>query len=168
MLQKNTLDRMTEIMEQNGLVTYLLSQYLNYNPRFLTADTVLEFAKDCNLEESDAFRILFCAACGLDTAENKEHRQIEQQYFVTGFHALDVADYTSNPYYQTIHIPQIKKGRWELRTASYAPYEPFVCGHPILTKEFREIPQIGFFKEDFSFPAVLENGVEWMTITPKR
>ena len=30
----------------------------------------------------------------------------------------------------------------------------------------REIPPLGFFKEDFEFPAVLEDGNEWMTLTP--
>ena len=41
-----------------------------------------------------------------------------------------------------------------------------MCNDIIQTKEGRQIPQIGFFEEEFKFPAVLENGRIWMTITP--
>ncbi len=30
----------------------------------------------------------------------------------------------------------------------------------------KELPHIGFFEEEFSYPAVYENGREWMTVTP--
>ena len=33
-------------------------------------------------------------------------------------------------------------------------------------EDFKEIPPLGFFTEDFFFPAVLEGGNEWMTLTP--
>ena len=36
----------------------------------------------------------------------------------------------------------------------------------ILYDNFREVPPLGFFKEEFDFPAVLEDGNEWMTLTP--
>ncbi len=166
MISSNTLRRLTEIMEQNDLVTYALSQYLNYHPRFLSSETVFEFAKECNLSIEDAFRTLFCAACGLDTADNRIHRQLDRLYFQTGLSLRHTDDYQNDPYYQTIRIPQVKKGRWELKQLSYAPFEPFVCGHPIVTTELREIPQIGYFAEEFTFPAVLEDGTEWMTVTP--
>ena len=32
--------------------------------------------------------------------------------------------------------------------------------------DFTEYPPLGFFREKFEFPAVLENGNEWMTLTP--
>lgn len=166
MLPNNSMERLCAVMEQNGLVTYLLSRYLNEMPRLLTADEVEGFAKKCELDRDIAFRALFSAACGLDAADNREHRQIERLYFNTGLHALDTKTYTENPYWQTIHIKEQKRGRWELCEHHYEPYEPFVCGHPVVTPEFREIPQIGYFTERFSFPAVLENGVEWMTVTP--
>ena len=36
----------------------------------------------------------------------------------------------------------------------------------IIKNNFAEIPPIAFFEEGFSFPAVLEDGNEWMTLTP--
>ena len=166
MLPKNRMALIEESMTQNHDVTQALARYLNDTPRLLTADMVESFAKECELETDDAFRILFCAACGLDTAENRTHRILEREYFVRGLHALQTDEFTNDPYYKTIRIKPQKKGRWELRESHYEPYEPFVCGHPTVTEDFREIFQIGYFKERFSFPAVLENGIEWMTITP--
>ena len=36
----------------------------------------------------------------------------------------------------------------------------------IIKEDFTEIPPLGFFTESFHFPAILENGNEWMTLTP--
>ena len=166
MIPKSPMERILEVADQNDLVTYALAQYLNRTPRLLSDGTVERFARECELDTDEAFRVLFCAACGLDTADNRLHRLLEREYFITGLHALEPNEYVNNPYYQTIHIREQKQGRWELRESCYEPYEPFVCGHLQVTREFREIAQIGYFKERFTFPAVLEDGIEWMTITP--
>ena len=49
---------------------------------------------------------------------------------------------------------------------SLAPWEGFVYNDPVLLADFTEIPSIGFFRERFSFPAVLQKGREWMTLMP--
>jgi hypothetical protein len=41
-----------------------------------------------------------------------------------------------------------------------------VVGLSGLNSDFSEIPPLGFFTEKFSFPAILEDGNEWMTLTP--
>ena len=163
---KSELNRTVEIMEDNYFVTKSLAQYLNFTPRLLDKKTVDDFATECDLDTDCAFRTLFCAACGLDTADSKRDRMLEREYFTEDLHALDPSVYASDPYYQQIRIQPQKLGRWELRESHYEPYEPFVCGHLRVTKDFREKAQIGYFKNRFSFPAVLENGIEWMTITP--
>ncbi len=160
------MKKICEIMEENHRITYALAQYLNFTPRMLDEDTVKNFANECDIDLECAFRVLFCAACGLDTADNKNDRRLEREYFTRDLHSLDPTVYAANPYYQRIRIQPQKLGRWELRESYYAPFEPFVCGHLRVTADFREIAQIGYFKERFSFPAVLEDGIEWMTITP--
>ena len=47
-----------------------------------------------------------------------------------------------------------------------APYEPFVCRDFKVLPDGRMLPQIAFFTEKYPFPAVLENGREWMTLQP--
>ena len=160
------MERLTQIMEDNSLIVRILSEYINYHPRFLTREMVEDLASSCRVSKDEAFRTLFAAACGLDTVDNRSHRLLEQQYFIPGVRRIDPLPYQSDAYVKTVRFPNVKHKKWELCTHSYAPYEPFVCNHPVLTKELREIPQIGYFEEEFIFPAVLENGVEWMTVTP--
>lgn len=163
---RNDQNSLREVMEQNDLVTYAYSQYLNRTPRFLTADMVESLASDCDLSRDEAFLTLFAAACGFDTAAERSHREIERAYIRTGVRRLDPEIYRGDRYYQTVKFPEKKMGKWEMRQEFYAPYEPFVRTHPVLTEQFRSIPQLGYFDESFAFPAILENGVEWMTVTP--
>ena len=161
-----TLEQIKKSMWENDLIVRLLSEYINLRPRFLNTEMVQSLAKECEIDTDDAFRILLCAACGLDTAAEREHRLLEANYFRPALHRLNPEDYALDAYNLAIHIPTTRIGKWELCTHSYLPYEPFVCNHPVLTKELREIPQIGYFSEEFVFPAVMENGIEWMTVTP--
>ena len=161
-----TPENIKKTMRENELIVRILSEYINNHPRFLTKDMVNDLAGDCNVTTDDAFRTLLCAACGLDTAEERYHRYLEQSYFLPGLHKLSPADYSEDDYNRHIRFPSKSLGSWEFCHHSYHPYQPFVCNHPVLTKELREIPQIGYFEEEFPFPAVLENGVEWMTVTP--
>lgn len=166
MNENKTFSALRTVMEDNDIVLRALSEYLNRTPRFLDAKTVTEFAGDCKIPLTDAFRALFVAACGLNLADNARHRRLERQYFQTGLHCLRTEDYRSDAYLQTIRFPAQKRDRWEFCTHAYAPFEPFACSHPVVTPDLREIPQIGYFTEEYVFPAVLENGVEWMTVTP--
>ena len=69
-------------------------------------------------------------------------------------HQLDANEYYNNPYYKNIKIPTIKIGNSELKYEKYKPFEGFVCNDIIRTKEGRQIPQIGFFDNEFRFPAL--------------
>ncbi len=154
------------IIRENDAVVGVLSEYINRRPRFLTSEMVESLAKDCEIDTDLAFRTLFAAACGLETADDAWHRKLERLYFTPGIQKLIPEDYANDAYVKTIRFPEAKKEKWEFCMHSYAPYEPFVRTHPVVTKELREIPQIGYFDTEFPFPAVLENGIEWMTVTP--
>lgn len=154
------------IMRENRFVTELFSRYLNHTPRLLCDGTVEQFSEECALSSEEGFLALFAAACELESDRNKWHRHIEETYFKPCIRCLDVQPFREDAYYRTVQFPTVQSGAWELCTESFLPYEPFVCRDPLLTAELRELPQIGYFKEEFHFPAVRENGVEWMTVTP--
>ena len=154
-----------EIMKENEEILCAYSQYLNLFPRFITAEMVQDLAKECRISTHEAFLNLFTAACGLDTSL-ASHRKLERTYIRAGVTPLDPDLYATDTYCQTVRFPKKKLGKWELCYRDYAPYEPFASGDPILCADHREIPRIGYFEAPFSFPAVLENGVEWMTVTP--
>ncbi len=79
---------------------------------------------------------------------------------------LDAQDFTSDPYYKNIVIPECRLGKWELKRESLMPGEAFVCRDFEVTDDGRLIPQLGFFDREFAYPAVLEGGREWMTLMP--
>ena len=151
---------------RNDRVVRLLATYLNEMPRFLTRRMVRDLARDCSIPEENAFRVLFSAALGLDTPTNAEDRQLEKDYLAAGLARMDPAEAARDAYVQTVAFPAARNGRWSFGSERYAPYEPFVRNSPVRTPAGLEIPQIGFFMEDFRFPAVRENGVEWMAVKP--
>ena len=157
--------QLSQTMRENHAIRAAYSHYLNLNPRFLTADLVNDLAHDCAIETDEAFLILLSAALGLDTSI-PSHRLLERNYIRAGIQKKDPKIYQNDAYCRTVRFPTQKYGKWETKTETYAPYEPFVCGHPTLTKDLREIPKLGYFDEEFPFPAILESGVEWMTVTP--
>ncbi len=161
-----TLEMLEKTMERNVRAVKLLGEYINNTPRFLTEEMVKSLAEECSISPDEAFRALFSAACGLDTTESREDRRLEAEYFLPGLSRLEPKTYASDPYLLEIRFPKEKFGRWEMGLRSYQPYEPFVWRDPILFPDLREVPQIGYFDGEFPFPAILENGIEWMTVTP--
>lgn len=160
------MSRLDDIMRNNDIVVGILSEYINKHPRFIDAAMVEDLARECHVSHHEAFCTLLSAACGLDTVENPFHRALERQYLIPSLQKLDPNIYENDAYAKTVKFPNVTHGKWELCQHSYAPYEPFVRTHPIVTRELCEIPQIGYFDVEFPFPAILENGIEWMTITP--
>ena len=154
------------IMEQNALITLAYSQYINYHPRFITDEMVADLARECDCPMHNAYLLLLAAAMGLDTVDNKEHKLLDRLYIQPGVKKLDPLPYLSDEYCKTIRFPSYKMGKWETITGKYAAFEPFVWRDPLLLPDFREIPQSGYFDKDFSFPAIHENGVEWMSVKP--
>ncbi|MEH7237796.1 hypothetical protein [Bacillus sp. JJ1562] len=153
------------IKVDNYKVFSLLSNYLNNAPDFIEKEEIEEIAKS-GVSFEYAFGVILAAAFGLDIVDNPNDKDLFNNYFNKMFHQLDVNEYSNNLYYKNIKIPTMKIGNSELKYEKYKPFEGFVCNDIIRTKEGRQIPQIGFFETGFSFPAVLENGRIWMTITP--
>ena len=147
--------------QENVEAMALFAQLLGREAPLFSADEIASFAADCALPLSDAYALLIAAACG-----KEEDRLFQRVYLAPALRVLDVNAYRRNPYLLRIHFPEKALGDWQFKWLSYAPYQLFPCGHTRLTDQGREIPAIGYFSQRFSYPAVLENGREWMTVTP--
>ena len=106
-----------------------------------------------------------CEILGLDF-ENRDDRFLIMNYITPSIRLLDKRRYTEDGYYRNIKIENKKIGSWEFRRESYKPYRAVICDDIKILPDFSEIPPLGFFTEEFEFPAVLEGGNEWMTLTP--
>jgi len=157
-----------EIRTLNHRVGWMVADYLNDTPCAVTRELLAELlpeGADAAAEER-VYGALLGAFWGLDTDASAEDRFIEERYLRPGLRRLDPAVYRNNPYYQAIQIPERAIGPWQLTHQSYAPYELFLRDDLILTEDLRQIPATGYFPEAFSYPSVMQDGREWMSIKP--
>lgn len=154
-----------KIKGDNFEVIGMVSYYLNNHSDFITSQMVNELSYLSKISKEEAFFILFCESIGLDVLNNEEDKYLAMTYIKRGIKKLDKNIYQNNLYYKNIKTIEDKIGNWEFRYLKYKPYEAFIYDDLLIDGEI-EIPQIGYFEEEFEYLAVLENGKEWMLITP--
>lgn len=155
-----------DYFEYNDLILRKMSLFLNLEPDFITKDIIDELTNEFDISKKDAFSYILASAVGLDIDNNDTHREIFELYFPFMVRELEPLDFESDPYYRAIGLKEQKVGTWELLYKSYKPYEAFVCDDLVSLPDGRIIPQIAFFDREYKYPCVLENGREWMLITP--
>lgn len=145
----------------NDRVFECMSMYLNLAPTFINEELYKNTGGDAL-----AYSALLAAVCMLDTVNNPEDKLLYMKYFIPMVHKLDTKDFTNDLYYQTVKFKDMTLNKWTLKELVCKPYEAFVCGDPEKLPDGRIIPRIGYFDKEFRYPAVLENGREWMTLLP--
>ena len=159
------LKRLCDTVDLNYRVTRMYATYLERFPEIITRDIIDEIC-DGDIDKKEAIVALLCELFALNTEEVAEDRRIAREYISESVRLLDAKRYTENKYYKNITIPEVKDGGWEFKREHYPPYRAVICDDLLIKNDFREIPPLGFFEEEFTFPAVLEDGNEWMTLTP--
>lgn len=162
---KEKIEGLIEIFNQNYAITRLYSSLLEVCPTVIKPEYVKELCRD-GLDREGALVALLSEIFGIDMERSLSDRILVREYLYKSVRVLNPKRYTENKYYRNIKIPSIKDGNWELKWETYPAYRAFIADDMILRDNFREIPPLGFFPEDFRFPAVLEDGNEWMTLTP--
>lgn len=160
--QKN-LEALEKIKQENFALFRSVAAYLNEFPCLINKEIMCEIVEGVSENEELSYTLFLATALSQDDDEAK---LFEKEYFKKSVKKLNADEYKSNPYFKNISIPRKKVGTWELGYQSYQPYEGFIYDDIEVLDNFREIPKIGFFSEEFSFPTVFEDGVEWMAIKP--
>lgn len=154
-----------QIEDDNFRIFSLMSNYLNNYSDYISRSDIEEIVSDkVNVEQ--AFSIILANGVGLDILDKNLDKDIFNQYFPKMVKKLEVSEYKENPYFKKVRNPKIKLDNIELKYDFYKPYEGFVYNDIEVDKDGRMYPQIGFFEEDFRYPAILENDRIWMTVTP--
>lgn len=153
-----------EIRRYNSETMRLLSLYLNLTADFITPDVIEELVGDFGITRERAYATVLATVCGLETAGRD--RVYFENYFVPMVREMDPLEFECDPYYENIRIPTEKRGSWELKMMALRPCEAFVRDDFSVFPDGRMIPSLGFFMREFPYPAVLENGREWMTLMP--
>lgn len=151
--------------DENNDIAARIVRYLNEIPAFITKEMIDEIGVDKQYEEG-IYRSMFAAALGLDSESNPDHARLEREYINRGVEKRDKASYMNDPFFSCIKIDEARTKNWKLGLIEYKPYEAFVCGEYYFDDILTEVPQIGYFDEAFTFPAVFQDDREWMAIKP--
>lgn len=144
--------------ERNNLIMSKLSIYLNNYSDYITKEMIDNIKKEFGFNDLESFKIIITSL--LEITDKELIHEFDKIVF-----ELDKNKYEDNLYYKNISFKNIKSNKWSFRYESYKAYEAFVFN------DLRKIndklyPCIGYFKEEYKYPAVLENNREWMLITP--
>lgn len=154
---------MDMIRLENELVLARIGDYLTRRPRAITPEDVQEITF-LGVSEEYAVALLLFSLCGFD-AENRAHRTLFDCCFLPAVKRED-ADLVQSDPFMALPFPEKVLGKWQYTRLQYAPMELFVRDDLALTASGRILPALGYFTETVSYPAVLEDGREWMTVTP--
>ena len=163
---KEKLCELAHTFELNYRLTALYKAYLENCPELIRPEMIDALTEGGEISAKEALVALLSEAFGLDYEKGGDDRRLIRDYLTPSVTILDREKYKNNPYYKNVHIEDVKDGRWELRLEAYEPYRAVVCGDMVARNDFSEYAPLGFFTEKFYFPAVLEDGNEWMTLTP--
>ena len=157
-------ENIRKIFERNFEITRLYASYLERFPEVITKELIEDITKD-GISTEDAFRAVLCELFAIDL-EKQDDMRLFREYFMPSVRVMDASRYTENPYYRNVPLTDKRLGSWEIRQESYPAYRGVIAADIDIKEDFTEIPPLGFFTEEFRFPAVLEDGNEWMTLTP--
>ena len=104
----------------------------------------------------------------LEIDENdEEFSEINRVCNISKIDKLNVENYKNDSYYKIIKNISAKESGWQFTTLKYEPFEGFVWNElEIDSKTYAEHTPIGYFEDEFSYPAVLEGDTIWMSIIP--
>ncbi|CDC66245.1 putative uncharacterized protein [Bacteroides sp. CAG:770] len=160
-VNENWKRKLAEQREANNNAAWSMSEYINETPCAITERLMKEADPSGELPEEILYAAFMAGFCGIsedDTTING--------YFQDAVHCLETRKYRDNPYLKNIKFPDTATRHWKFTHYSYRPYEAFICNDIDIDKNLREVPQIGFFRERFAYPAVEQDGREWMGVKP--
>ncbi|MBO4366088.1 MAG: hypothetical protein J5843_00380 [Clostridia bacterium] len=150
----------------NRRAAALMSLFLNFFSDDLSPDQIKEIAGSCGVRTDDAYVECVAALCNVGT--DAADRAFTDRYLRKMIKEIPQDEFLNDPYYKTVVLPEVETGSgpFTLRMQTLAPCEAFVRDDFLLLPDGRMLPQIGFFMDAYRYPAVLENGREWMTLLP--
>ena len=99
---------------------------------------------------------------------NTNQKELLHKVMNESIKELQLKDYAGNEFYQHMKGNLHSSGKWKLVQDSYKSFQPVICGDVVTFENFDylDITPIGYFKEPFSFLALKERDVTWMSVTP--
>lgn len=145
------------MMNNNQIILNRLSQYLNFCEKSID-DSQIKAVTACGVSIKEAYILLLQEYLNLDY-------NFKREYLEEMVNIEDPTEYQNNQYYKDIIFKPIKINNWDIKYSNYEPYELFVRDDFKYNCD-KVLPQLGFFTSNFRFPAIYENDILWMSVTP--
>lgn len=88
-------------------------------------------------------------------------------YIKRRFHVLEPSMFADDPYYANIRLPEAPSGGFALTHNAFEACEIFTCDLPRERLPWNAgMAEMGIFTERFEYPAIMEKGRTWMSVTP--
>lgn len=154
-------ESLRRVRETNNRVAWAMSEYLDEMPTAISAELIRDADPEGRLPEEILYAAMMAGYSGIS-----ENDKAATEYFLKSVKCLEAGVYSSDPYLKSISFPDVSEGDWAFTHYACRPYEAFVRDDISVDSEMREIPQTGYFRERVSYPAVEQNGREWMAVKP--
>jgi len=149
----------------NDRLLTIISEYLTFTPAAIQAEDVRALAAECSCSPNEAYIALLAARCNLDIAKPDDAR-LYREYFPRMICQHDPAIYEADAYFQAVKPGISAKAGVDLVYECIEPMELFIADDFHQDDAGRILPQLGWFDRAFAFPAIREDGLVWMTVTP--
>ncbi|MCQ2147635.1 MAG: hypothetical protein MJZ16_08975 [Bacteroidales bacterium] len=151
------------LRQMNNRFAWIIADWVNDSSDSISEEVIRMADPERELPDEVLYQAIMLSSLNL----NKEIEDYIYDYYLReSVRKLDILEYLSNPYLNTIKFPKVTLGEWEFTYLKYKPYEAFLRGDIILKEDLREIPTVGFFDKEYRYPAVLQKGREWMAVKP--
>lgn len=150
------------VRRENDRLLWLLSGFLNGNPRAIRPEAVTSLAEECGITPEEAYLALLSAWL----EQRPEDAALLRRSLPRMVEKCEPSLVREDAYCKAVGRMTAREGAFTMTTDHYAPMELFVRDDFRQTADGRVYPQLGWFDEEIAFPAVQENGRVWMTVTP--
>lgn len=162
-----TLIKLLHTREINIDVSSMYLYYLTNETYSIKEKNILSLMNKRKLSVNQAFYYEFINVLDLDY-KDEDYILANKTCKISDIKALDIEKYISNPYYQTIKVPEVKEETWYFKYDRIEAYEGFMYNDiSVLENEyFAEKSSFGFFQKPYKYLSVSEGDDIWMCVTP--
>ena len=138
-----------------------VSRFLCDSPRAITPEDLAQLG----VPQEEGCRLMLAAYLGLDL-EQRADAALYRACFPEMLRLLNPSPYRQDPYALAVGAAAGAAGGFRLGRDRYAPCELFVRDDMVRLPDGHVIPRLGWFAEEYAFPALWEDGRLWMSVTP--
>lgn len=97
---------------------------------------------------------------------NEEDLYFYESRIIPSIKEINLKDYENNYYRKNINPKPYKDKEYELKYLKIKPYQCLPYDDILIDENYVEVSQIGYFREEFTYLALLKDDVVWMSTDP--